>query len=423
MKKMLLIILACLAALIQAHEYRVYLQPFQGTRLFAGETELAYRVVERDNSSAFVSFSHTDTQIILRASHDGYADSQVAALAGTLRFVILDKPDAPFVFENAFPTGTQPKSVTFIDNVRVIVPLLAGNGAEVINVVSGERHLLPLPGRYPRQQGFVEALILAHRNEIWISQMFTASIHIYDLQTLDYKRTINTTGNLSKVLAYNPVLDRVFFTHWLSEDVSIINPSTYQEEQRVRYGAVPRGLTFSSDGAYMYLAQYELAGRSVCQVLKINLATLAVEARLGALGAKRHIVKDEERQLMFVSDMARNTVEVYNMTTDSLVRTIRVYDKPNTIVLSPDRRYPTLDYLHKGLVMGQVHMIDTRNFETVAVWEGGNQPTGLDISPNGQRMVFSDFLDHRIRVYRRVEAEQAALNYWLAGTASGHSED
>jgi len=31
--------------------------------------------------------------------------------------------------------------------------------------------------------------------------------------------------------------------------------------------------------------------------------------------------------------------------------------------------------------------------------EAGNQPTGLDVSPDGKKIVLSDFLDNRIRVY------------------------
>jgi DNA-binding beta-propeller fold protein YncE len=35
--------------------------------------------------------------------------------------------------------------------------------------------------------------------------------------------------------------------------------------------------------------------------------------------------------------------------------------------------------------------------------EGGNQPTGLDVSPDGKYVVSTDFLDHAMRVYERIQ--------------------
>jgi len=400
------------------------LQPFTGVSLVVNGSETPYSILEKDNSLALVAFDHPDTSIVVEVQHPDYQPSLLSLVPDTPAFAILNPKLANHVFESVHSTGRQPKSVTFIDNTRVAVPLLADTGIDIIDVVSGHRQRIAPPEPWASRIGFVESLVLPQRSELWVSQMTTASIHVFDLQTLDYKLTIRTDGVWSKVLAYNAALDRVFFTHWVSGDVSIINPYTYKEEQRVKYRAVPRGLSFSDDGQYMYLAQYEQDGRAICQVLKINLNTMAVEHTLGALGAKRHIVQDSDRQLMYVSDMARSTIEVYDQTSDTLLRTIRVFDKPNTIQLSPDRRFlyvscrgpnnPVLDYLYKGYEMGQLYVIDTLDFSVHQFVEGGNQPTGLDVSPDGRRVVFSDFLDFRLRVYLRLDFVRLYPDYWLA---------
>ena len=107
--------------------------------------------------------------------------------------------------------------------------------------------------------------------------------------------------------------------------------------------------------------------------------------------------------------MLKSRVEVYNMKTNRLIKTMKTYYRPNTIVLSPDhnRLYVSSrgpnnpkTYLMKGPHFGKVHVFDTTTFKQIDVWQGGNQPTGLDVSPDGCTVVSSDFLDRRIRVYR-----------------------
>ncbi|MBU0935139.1 MAG: YncE family protein, partial [Spirochaetes bacterium] len=414
-----------------SYNYFLYLQPLAGSELRtvavggavndsmdqAVEQSLEYTILERDNSSAVVRLANPEPELVVQVSNPEYQDRILRLVAAnpldlmptSLNFAILSPKNTSHQFEAAWPTGIQPKSVTFISNTLVAIPLLADRGIDIIDITDGSTRRIAPPAAWARHQGFVESLVLPQRGELWVSQMTTAAIHVFDLQTLAYKLTIPTGGSWSKVLAYNPVLDRVFFTHWLSEDVSIINPYTYKEERRADYKAVPRGLTFSADGQSMYLAQYEVAGRSAGRVLKVDLVNLEVSATMGVAGAKRHIVKDQARGLMYVSDMARNIIEVFSLTTDRLLHAIPVSAKPNTIQLSPDGRRlyvscrgpnnPTLDYLYKGLEMGKVHIVDTATFQVVETHEGGNQPTGLDISPDGRRLVFSDFLDKRIRVY------------------------
>lgn len=409
---------------MSAHTYVLNVQPYQAVTLMVNGSELPFTVVSTDKTLARLTFDHPDAGIVVEIGHPEYELSRIAMQPEQPAFAILNRKQASHAFEAAYSTGRQPKSVTFIDNTRVAVALLADTGVDIIDVVSGERRRIAPPEPWASRIGFVESLVLPQRGELWVSQMTTAAVHVFDLQTLDYKLTIRTGGVWSKVLAYNAAMDRVFFTHWVTGDVSIINPYTYKEEQRVNYRAVPRGLAFSADGQHMYLAQYEQDGRYVCQVLKINLATMAVEQKIGALGAKRHIVQDNERQLLYVSDMARSTIEVYSLADDGLVRTVPVFDKPNTIQLSPDRRYlyvscrgpnnPDLGYLYKGYVMGQLYVIDTEDFSVHEAFEGGNQPTGLDVSPDGRRVVFSDFLDYRLRVYLRLDIEKEYPDYWLA---------
>jgi DNA-binding beta-propeller fold protein YncE len=209
----------------------------------------------------------------------------------------------------------------------------------------------------------------------------------------------------------------------VSQDISVIDPDSYREERRVDCGAVPRGIAFSEDGLFMYLAQYEVQGKAVGRLLKVDVSSMAIVAKLGVEGSKRHIVTDAKRKLLYVSDMARDIIEVYDLRDDSLIASIAVGAKPNTIELSPDGRLlyvscrgpnnPDKGYLYKGYEFGRVYVIDAETLNVREWWEGGNQPTGLDLSPDGKLVVFSDFLDARLRVY--------ALDLTGAAKASGQA--
>lgn len=215
-------------------------------------------------------------------------------------------------------------------------------------------------------------------------------------------------------MAYNPVNNRVYLSHWQTCDISVINPDTHKEVQKIKTKTVPRGLAFSEDGKYMYCAQFEDAeGNSNCRLIKKDLASFKTVLEAGIKGAKRHIVADYKNGRLYVSDMLNAAVEVYSLKDDSLVKRIAVFSHPNTIQLSPDGKFlyvscrgpnnPDKGYLYKGYVMGSLDVIDTETLMRIESIEAGNQPTGLDVSPDGTVIVLSDFLDHRIRIIERTD--------------------
>ena len=81
---------------------------------------------------------------------------------------------------------------------------------------------------------------------------------------------------------------------------------------------------------------------------------------------------------------------------------------PNTIQLSPDKRLLFVScrgkdnpqtYIKPGPEYGSVFVIDAHTGAILDVIVGGNQPTGLDITLDGKFLAFSDFLDHKIKIF------------------------
>ena len=56
-------------------------------------------------------------------------------------------------------------------------------------------------------------------------------------------------------------------------------------------------------------------------------------------------------------------------------------------------------YIYPSKENGKIQIINTDNFKIIAEWEQGNQPTGLDISPDGKYLAATDFSEHRLNLY------------------------
>ncbi len=122
--------------------------------------------------------------------------------------------------------------------------------------------------------------------------------------------------------------------------------------------------------------------------------------------AGRHLVADETRGRLYLSDMGLAALFVHDLdggTTEGLADLIR---NPNTIDLSDDREVVFAScrgqsgsggYLTVGQ-RGGVVAVDAMSGALLDVIAGGRQPTGLDVRGDG--LVFSDFRDDRLQVYR-----------------------
>ncbi|MBN1631163.1 MAG: SMP-30/gluconolactonase/LRE family protein, partial [Thermoleophilia bacterium] len=125
-------------------------------------------------------------------------------------------------------------------------------------------------------------------------------------------------------------------------------------------------------------------------------------------GAMRHMVPDEALGLLYVDDMSTNEVYVVDLLTDEVSKLANTDQRPNSMDLSPDGKVLYVSnrgkdnaesYYVPGPEWGTVLAIDTVSGAIADAIVGGNQCTGLDVSPDGSLLAFSDFLDHKIRVY------------------------
>jgi YVTN family beta-propeller protein len=297
-----------------------------------------------------------------------------------------------------FKTGPEPKQVAFTpDNEELWVSDLGGYGVEVFEPLTGKKLAQVKLGKY----GAVEVIFNHDGTKVFASQMESGSVYEIDRATRKVLHTFKTKGTWTKVMALSPDEKTLYAANWTSNNVSAIDLDT-GSVHLIKTVSTPRGLYVTKDGKRLFVCGY---GKGDIQV--IDLDTDESRSILHTGGAMRHMVADSQGVKLYVNDMMYRKVYVVDIATEKATFLADTDYEPNTIDLSPDGKvlYASCrgkngeTYLKTGPQWGSVLAIDTTTGKVLDAIVGGNQCTGLDVSPNGKTLAFSDFLDNRIRVY------------------------
>ena len=224
-----------------------------------------------------------------------------------------------------------------------------------------------------------------------------------DMNNFELKKSINVKGKYPKVILFNRDETRSFVSNWASNDISIIDTNTYDVIKKIKTYGIPRGIVLSPDEKYLYASLFDKN-----EIVKIELDTGRIVKHIICGKSMRHLVADYNKGVFFASSMGQG--KVYRISfDDKILKENFIGPKINTIALSPDKsilyassRGPNgkKGYLYKGDEFGKVFVLDADTLEIIEWVYGRNQPTGLDISPDGNILAFSDFLDQNIEFYR-----------------------
>ncbi|MDR2700815.1 MAG: beta-propeller fold lactonase family protein [Spirochaetaceae bacterium] len=323
----------------------------------------------------------------------GQAEIKLENEKGVLRYI------------GEYNTGSQPKSAYFSPNgQRLFVPLLNDKGIDVFRIV-GQYLQYEKRLEAGNRPGFVEALCDERRRELWVSNMEENKVHIFNLDSLELISSHSKGGTFPKVIVQSPDGALTLVSNWLSMDISVFDSDTKKLLRRIPVGGTPRGMAFSPDGSLVYTAIYDAA-----LVVVVDMTANKVIKRWRfsqGEGAARHIIYRDDK--LYVSDMFRGTVNILDAATGALLRSVRLGFNINTIILSPDGKYifassrgknNPVDYTLPGPDFGAIYMVDAQDLTLLEKVWGRNQPTGLAVSPDGKFLVFTDFLDANLELYR-----------------------
>ncbi len=341
---------------------------------------------------------------------DGYITQVVPLIDGKITEVKLERTDSIVRRIGELTTGFQPKSVRFSPDGRYLFTIHLGD-----EIAINQYRVSPfewvrsfnVPDEAAHHKGFVESFILEKRGELWISQMTTNSIHIFNLETGAYIAQVELSGSWPKLLVASPDERMMYVSCWISNSISVINTESYREVSSFKTGPIPRGLSLSRDASEILVTRF-----SDSAVDRINLSTgithIVHDAGPKKPYAMRHIVYDDSREEYYITAMGVN--RVYRLSeTGQWMGHWEVGDKPNTCDISPDGQWlivscrgpnnPDTGYLTRSYEYGKIYFINLDIGEVVSWIWGRDQPTGLDVSPDGQYLAFTNFLSHSLELY------------------------
>ncbi|MCR4899701.1 MAG: YVTN family beta-propeller repeat-containing protein [Treponema sp.] len=302
-----------------------------------------------------------------------------------------------------YKCGKQPKQVIFTpDNKQIILPLLDEDGFDIFDIEQ-KKIIKRINPPQSKKVGFAEGLFIPQKNAFFVSQMTTAKIYEYSYPGFVYRREISTGGEWSKFIAYSPQKNLIAVSNWISNDVSFIDYATGKLLGLCATSAAPRGLAFIEDGRELISLAFDGG-----VIEKIDTQTRTIVKSLSKpKAAMRHIVTDSTSTWAYISDMYNRSIYKLNLKTFEITSSVKVFNNPNTIELLDDSylfvssRGPnnTEDYTKRSPQNGKIQLISTADMTITLEFEGGNQPTGLDISSDGKLLCFSNFQDNTIELY------------------------
>ena len=344
-------------------------------------------------------------RLTVSVSKPGYnpASQNVALEGGQSLKMWLDPQAQIYQSLVRFKCGMQPKQVLFTpDGKELWVSILGGgvSGLEAYDPLTGKKLAsVNLGGREA-----TELIMTKDGKTVFASQMSTSTIWEVDRVTRKVIRHFPSGGDFTKILLLSRDEKTLYAANWLSNNVSEIDVASAKVKRLIKTVATPRGLYVAPGDKYLYVA-----GFGVGEIQKIDLATGKGTVLIKTGGSMRHMAADERKGLLYVGEFDKGAVYVVDLATDEITKLADTDQRPNTIDLSPDGKVLYVSnrgkdnpksYLIKGPEWGSVLAIDTETGKTLDAIVGGNQCTGLDVSPDGTLLAFSDFLDYVIRVYR-----------------------
>jgi DNA-binding beta-propeller fold protein YncE len=319
-------------------------------------------------------------------------DMNFKDLAGQLVRHILNINSAPSVKALAFsPDGSELWATLLMNTKRGVSVFDATTRQKKADIDLGHA-------------GGVEIVFSRDGTKAYVSQMETAKIFTIDVASKKVVNATSTKSSWTKVLELSPDGATLYASNWLGDSVSEIDLVRGRVKRKIKTVATPRGLYATRDGKYLYIAGFDKG-----ELQKINLSTGKGKVLYKSGGAMRHIVADETKGVLYVSDMGKNIIWQVKLSDDSVKKFVSTDNLPNTIALSPDKKilyvscrgknFSSDNYYVPGPEWGTVLLFDTASGKLLDAIIGGNQPTGLAVSPDGAKLAFSDFLDAQIEMF------------------------
>ena len=287
------------------------------------------------------------------------------------------------------------------DEIWATLLMNKNRGVSIFNVENGKK----ITDINLENGGGVEIVFSKDGLKAYISQMETAKIFEIDVQTKKILRIFKTNSTWTKAMTISPDGNKLYASNWVGNNVSEIDLIKGKLIRNIKTVKTPRGVYVTDDANYMYVAGYNSG-----EIQKINLVNNVKKTIFKSGGAMRHFAADPSNKILYISDMGKNVIWKLDLSTDKVVQFAKTDSHPNTIAMSSDKKilfvscrghnFSKTNYYVPGADWGSVLLFDTTTGKMLDAVVAGNQPTALDVSLDSSLLIFSDFLDAKIEVYK-----------------------
>jgi len=316
-------------------------------------------------------------------------------------------------FKKTARTGSSPKSCTFSPDGKYVYVTLLGQrrvAVQIYTVDPFEKIKTIYPGcdDPANDFGYAEGVFRECDGNFWFTRMTTADYFVYDPKADSLQAGRYTGGDWTKALEFSPNQKQVAMSHWVSRRISIFDVDRHRIIRNLKTSQIPRGLAWIGNDT-LAVTLYGGANSTNCGIEVFDVRTgKKVETMLEHRSAMRDIRFDPKKKMLYYDDMRFALVYKYDWIKRETVATEEVDSHPNTIRLTPDGKYLFVScrgpnnpngYTLPSPRDGDIVVIDTESMTTLTSWAQGNQPTGLDISPDGCFLATTDFMDRHVNLY------------------------
>ncbi len=345
----------------------------------------------------------------LQIRKDGYKifTNEVELTGDLTEFARLSPENSHYTFIREVITGSQPKDLIYSPDGRfLMITTMDTPYIQLYDMKTSNLTNIYIPV-YGKLRGFIEGVFNKDGSEYWFTQMNEhGRVFVLSMSNLTVITNIPTHADWTKVGEFTPDFKYYYVSNWLSDDVSIIDAAAYSYLGKFNtYGSQPRGIGFSNDGKFVYAIMFGSG-----EIIKYSIGNgYKVASRIKTGGANGRFRIDRVRELAYINNMGVQKLFVYDMKTDKIIRTLRMWDHPDNVKLSPDNRYLYVSnrgpnnkkgYMLRSPVNGKIQVFDTSsNYQKIEELAAGNQPIGLAITPDGKILAVSNFMDDTVDFY------------------------
>lgn len=283
-----------------------------------------------------------------------------------------------------------PKSLEFMpDGRHVWTNNLYGNATQMIEAASG---------RIVRNMAWkgepVEAAFRNGGKEAWVSLYDKNAVLVIDTETGGLEATIKV-GVIPKVVTVSPDGRFVYTANWRPSGgrytVSVIDAASRTRVHDIAIPATPRGIAFTPNGKHAYVA---VMGGSELTKIDVEVGH-KVLGHYGVGSNPRHVVADRTGRVLYVSLNAAGRVVKYATDGDKVLGSVRTGAQPRTIELSADERYLFVCNNKDN----SLSAVDTSTMKEVFKVRTGHHPIGVAAAPDGRRVWVANYAASTLWVY------------------------